>query len=111
WVALLRNRNPIYPKMPQNGLFRLIRQPIYVAFALTLWTVPTWTPDQLVVAIALTIYCLMGPLLKEARFRRIYGSAFDAYAERIPYWLPLPRTRSIPTHLATAASTSTSGLS
>jgi protein-S-isoprenylcysteine O-methyltransferase Ste14 len=94
WVALLRNSKPRYPKMPETGLFRLIRQPIYVSFALTLWTVPTWTPDQLVVAITLTTYCLMGPLLKEARFRRIYGSAFERYAQRIPYWLPLPRTRA-----------------
>ena len=91
WVALLRNRNPIYPKMPENGLFRLTRQPIYVAFTLTLWTVPTWTPDQLIVAVVLTSYCLIAPLFKEARFRRIYGSAFDAYAQVVPYWLPWPR--------------------
>lgn len=88
WVALLRNKAPSYPKMPERGLFRLSRQPIYVAFALTLWTVPTWTPDQFVVAIAFTSYCLIAPLFKEARYRRIYGSAFDAYAQRIPYWLP-----------------------
>jgi len=93
WVALLRNRIPIYPRMPETGFFRLTRQPIYVAFSLTLWTVPTWTPDQLVVAVALTSYCLIGPLFKEARFRRIYGSAFDAYARVVPYWLPWPRRR------------------
>ena len=69
WVALLRNKPAVYPKMPQNGLFRLSRQPIYVTFTLTLWTVPTWTPDQLVIAVALTLYCLIGPLFKEARFR------------------------------------------
>jgi methanethiol S-methyltransferase len=90
WVALVRNRNPTYPKMPESGLFRLTRQPIYVAFALTLWTVPTWTPDQLIVAVILTSYCLIGPLFKEARYRRIYGSAFDTYARVIPYWLPWP---------------------
>ena len=39
--------------------------------------VPTWTPDQLVVAGTLTAYCLVAPLFKEARFRRIYGAAFD----------------------------------
>jgi methanethiol S-methyltransferase len=88
WVALWRNKRPIYPKMPESGLFRLSRQPIYVAFTLTLWTVPMWTPDQLIVAIVLTSYCLIGPLFKEARFRRIYGSAFDAYARVVPYWLP-----------------------
>jgi protein-S-isoprenylcysteine O-methyltransferase Ste14 len=112
WVALLRNKKPIYPKMPENGLFRLIRQPIYVAFALTLGTVPTRTPDQLVIAIVLSTYCLMGPLFKEARFRRIYGPAFDAYAQRIPYCVPLPRTASSsPAGLTTRPRTATSGLS
>jgi protein-S-isoprenylcysteine O-methyltransferase Ste14 len=92
WMALLRNKRPVYPKMPERGLFRLSRQPIYVTFTLTVWTVPTWTLDQLVVAITLTLYCLIGPLFKEARFRRIYGSAFDDYARRVPYWLPWPHS-------------------
>jgi len=91
WWAVLRGRKPVYPAMPETGLFRHSRQPIYVAFTLTLWTVPTWTPDQLVVAITLTLYCLLGPRFKEARFRRIHGAKFDAYSQRVPYWLPWPR--------------------
>ena len=39
WLSLMQNIKPVFPDMPQTGLFRLIRQPIYVAFALTLWTV------------------------------------------------------------------------
>lgn len=35
WTALLHGRSPRYPPMPRKGLFRLIRQPIYVTFALT----------------------------------------------------------------------------
>ena len=93
WLALFRGRPPIYPPMPVKGLFRLVRQPIYLSFTLTLWTVPTWTPDQLVLAVTLTLYCLSAPLLKEARFRRRYGAAFDDYARAVPYWLPLPRRR------------------
>jgi protein-S-isoprenylcysteine O-methyltransferase Ste14 len=93
WWSVLRNRRPVYPDMPERGLFRLCRQPIYVAFALGCWTVPTWTPDQLAVATTLTAYCLIGPLHKEARFRSIYGARFDAYAARVPYWLPWPRRR------------------
>jgi protein-S-isoprenylcysteine O-methyltransferase Ste14 len=91
WWALIRNKKPVYPRMPDSGLFRLSRQPIYVTFTLTLWTVPTWTPDQLIVAVTLTLYCLIGPLFKEARFRRIHGAAFDAYCKHVPYWLPWPR--------------------
>ena len=53
WMSLLARIRPVFPDMPTQGLFRLIRQPIYVAFALTLWTAPVWTPDRLVLAIAL----------------------------------------------------------
>lgn len=88
WTALLAGRPPRYPAMPVTGLFSLVRQPIYVSFALTLWTVPTWTPDQLAVAVVLTAYCVFAPRLKERRYRRIYGEKFDEYARRVPYWIP-----------------------
>jgi protein-S-isoprenylcysteine O-methyltransferase Ste14 len=91
WGALILNRAPRFPPMPQTGLFRLVRQPIYVSFALTLWTVPTWTPDQLMLASLLTLYCVAGPVLKERRFTRLFGAEFAAYRARVPYWLPLPR--------------------
>jgi protein-S-isoprenylcysteine O-methyltransferase Ste14 len=88
WWALLRGRRPVFPPMPVTGLFRLVRQPIYVSFALTLWTVPVWTPDQLAVALAYTAYCLLGPLHKERRFARLFGPAWAAYRARTPYWAP-----------------------
>ena len=91
---MARHRNPIYPPMPTTGLFRLCRQPIYVAFALTLWTVPTITPDQLVVSLVLTAYCVVGPLFKEARFARQFGEPFARYQQNVPYWLPSPPSRA-----------------
>jgi ubiquinone biosynthesis O-methyltransferase len=89
WVALLKNVRPVYPKMPTSGLFRFCRQPIYVAFTLTVWTVPTWTPDQLFLATVLTTYCLIGPLFKEQRFRRQFGVEFAAFSRRVSYWVPM----------------------
>ena len=88
WMSLMARIRPVFPDMPTQGLFRLIRQPIYVAFALTLWTVPVWTPDQLVLAISFTAYCLLGPRLKERRFATRYGDRFDHYRARVPYRLP-----------------------
>jgi methanethiol S-methyltransferase len=73
---------------PPQGLFRLIRQPIYVAFVLTLWTVPVWTPDQLALAISYTAYCLLAPRLKERRFAKHYGIRFHHYRTAVPYVLP-----------------------
>jgi protein-S-isoprenylcysteine O-methyltransferase Ste14 len=77
--------------MPTRGLFAVIRQPIYVAFALTLWTVPVWTPDQLALAISYTAYCLLAPRLKERRFAARYGDRFARYRARVPYVVPKRR--------------------
>ncbi|MBR1135383.1 isoprenylcysteine carboxylmethyltransferase family protein [Bradyrhizobium denitrificans] len=88
WLSLAADRPPRFPDMPERGLFAIIRQPIYLAFALSLWTVPVWTPDQLAVALMLTAYCLLAPRLKERRFAQIYGARFRAYRARVPYILP-----------------------
>ncbi|WP_245624112.1 methyltransferase family protein [Jannaschia donghaensis] len=91
WFAMLRGRKPEFPDMPTGGLYRVTRQPIYLGFALTLWTMPTWTPDQLALATLWTAYCVLAPIHKERRFTAIYGDRFRAYRTRVPYWLPLPR--------------------
>ena len=95
WMSLLARIRPIFPDMPTQGLFRLIRQPIYVAFALTLWTVPVWTPDQLALAVGFTAYCLLAPRLKERRFAARYGARFNRYRAEVPYLLPrLPKDQT-----------------
>lgn len=88
WTSLARGVRPAFPDMPETGLFRVVRQPIYVSFAMTLWTVPVWTPDQLALAVSYTAYCLFAPMLKERRFAARYGPRFEAYRARVPYWLP-----------------------
>jgi len=88
WMSLMARSRPKFPDMPTRGLFRVIRQPIYVAFALTLWTVPVWTPDQLALAVSYTAYCLVAPRLKERRFAARYGQRFERYRARVPYVLP-----------------------
>lgn len=96
WMSLMQNIRPVFPDMPTRGLFGIIRQPIYAAFALTTWTVPVWTPDQLLLAIGLTSYCVLAPLLKERRFAQRYGARFADYQEKVPYMIPHPvgkRTR------------------
>jgi protein-S-isoprenylcysteine O-methyltransferase Ste14 len=91
WLAVARGRRPRHPPLPTRGLHGLCRQPIYVSFTLTTVTVPTWTPDQAVVAAVLAGYCVLGPRRKEARFERVFGEAFRRYRATVPYWLPWPR--------------------
>lgn len=97
WMSLMAARRPVFPDMPTDGMFRVIRQPIYVAFALTLWTIPVWTPDQLALAVSYTAYCVLAPRLKERRFAARYGDRFERYRAEVPYLVPrLARLRMSP---------------
>lgn len=88
WTAAWNDRRPDYGALPTEGTFRLCRQPIYLGFALTLWTGPVWTPDHLSIALLWTTYCVVGPVFKERRFAARHGSAFAEYRARVPYLVP-----------------------
>ena len=88
WLAVWKGERPRYPALPERGLFKACRQPIYLGFALVLWTGPTWTPDHLALAVLWSLYCIVGPLHKERRFLATYGEAFLRYRERTPYLFP-----------------------
>lgn len=89
WLSVLRGKNPSYSKdYSPKGCFLFCRQPMYLAFCLILWTAPTWTPDHLMLGLVWTAYLLVGPLHKEARYRKIYGESFIRYQSKVPYYLP-----------------------
>jgi protein-S-isoprenylcysteine O-methyltransferase Ste14 len=96
WGAVIRNRRPQLKPFPTHGLYRHTRQPVYVAFFLTLWTAPVWTPDRLLLAGVWTLYCWFGPLLKEHRYLRFQGDCFRRYQSLVPYWWPNARACPIP---------------
>lgn len=88
WWALFRGRPVRYGGLPTGGLFARCRQPIYLGFALVLWTAPVWSLDWLLLSSGWTVYCVAGPRWKEARWLRRHGEAFAAYRARVPYLLP-----------------------
>lgn len=88
WWALFRGKPVQYGAMPTGGLFARCRQPIYLGFALVLWTAPVWSLDWLLLALGWSAYCLVGPRRKEARWERLFGARFVAYRATVPYMLP-----------------------
>ncbi len=88
WTAVFKGRRPVYAPFPTHGLFRWCRQPVYLGFALILWTGPVWTPDRLALAILWTTYCIAGPRLKEMRYLRRHGEKFRRYQARVPFMAP-----------------------
>lgn len=88
WWALWRGRPVQYRGMPTGGLFQYCRQPIYLGFALVMWTAPVWSLDWLLLASGWTVYCVVGPRRKEARWLRWFGPRFAAYRATVPYLIP-----------------------
>jgi protein-S-isoprenylcysteine O-methyltransferase Ste14 len=88
WSSFLRGAPPVFRDFPTAGTFRLCRQPIYLGFALVLWTAPVWTADRVALALALTMYCAFAPIHKEVRYLERYGDRFREYRERVPYIFP-----------------------
>ena len=74
--------------LPTFGLFKLIRQPIYASFALTTWTTPNLTLDQLLIAVVFTAYCVIAPIFKEKRLEKRFGDKFTNYKSQVPYMIP-----------------------
>lgn len=91
WSAVARGKRPTYGDFPTHGLFRICRHPVYLGFALVLWTAPVMTPDGLLLAGIWTLYCAIGPRLKEARYRKLYDGRYQRYCEALPYILPSSR--------------------
>lgn len=88
WTAVFLGREVRYGGMPERGLFRACRQPIYLGFALVLVTAPCRSLDWLCLCVGWTSYCLVGPLLKERRWLRIHGERFLRYRSATPYMIP-----------------------
>lgn len=93
WFAVVRNRRPQYRDFPQHRSFAICRQPIYLAFTLILWTAPVWTLDRLLFASCWTIYCILGPRLKEKRYLKHFGARYRDYQSRVAYFLPWQNRR------------------
>ncbi|NUM56419.1 MAG: DUF1295 domain-containing protein [Candidatus Hydrogenedentes bacterium] len=94
WSSVVRGRKPQHNGFPTHGLFRVCRHPVYLGFALVMWTAPVLTLDGLALAAGWTLYCLIGPKLKEARYRGWYGDRYAEYCATVPYFLPrIPRAR------------------
>lgn len=91
WGAVAQGQRPHYRAFAPRGTFRYVRQPVYIAFALTLWTAPMWTVDHIVLAVVWTLYCVVAPRLKEQRYLAWYGERFERYRSLVPYWVPSTR--------------------
>lgn len=93
---MLLRRTTVIPKsqptaLVTGGVFRLCRNPIYLADAMVLaglillWDVPLAVPLLPLFVWVITTRFILG---EEAMLRATFGPAFDAWAARTGRWLP-----------------------
>lgn len=87
--------DPLHPDAASalvvRGIYRHTRNPMYLGFALALaaWALllaRPWAPAVLVLFVLYLNRYQIQP--EEAALRTRFGAAFDAYAARVPRWLP-----------------------
>lgn len=93
WSSVVRKKKPVYPGMPAQGLFKLVRQPIYLGFFLVILTAPVWTLDHVIITIIWGAYCFIGPIFKEKRFTHWFGTEFENYRKHVPYFFPFSKRK------------------
>lgn len=80
--------------MQTDGLYNWVRHPLYTGGLLLIWLMPAMTLNLLTFFIVLTIYLVVGARLEEKRLIHEFGKPYEAYQQRVPMLLPVPRRRS-----------------
>jgi protein-S-isoprenylcysteine O-methyltransferase Ste14 len=71
-----------------NGLYRVVRHPLYTFSLLILWLFPDMTVNRLVVFAALTVYILIGIFFEERKLLREFGQEYANYRSSTPMLIP-----------------------
>lgn len=89
------NGDPLpLPREPlqTDGVYRLVRHPLYLFSLMVIWPIPTMTEAYLGFCIGSTIYFVAGSYMEERRLLKAFGARYIDYQKRVP-WL-FPPTRS-----------------
>ena len=71
------------PAVIGDGMYALVRHPIYFAWLLLVWPTAAMTGTRLVFASVSTLYLCMAIPFEERDLRRTFGPAYAAYAARV----------------------------
>jgi protein-S-isoprenylcysteine O-methyltransferase Ste14 len=84
---------PIDPprKLVRAGLYRYVRNPMYVAVLVTLFGEALYFGSRTLAIYAVAVWVVFHAfvlLYEEPKLRRLFGAEYEAYSAAVPRWLP-----------------------
>lgn len=76
------------PKLVTDGVYRLVRHPLYFFSLLVLWANPVMGLSSLIFAIASTLYFWIGSIYEERKLQAYFGEAYGRYQQQTPRLIP-----------------------
>ena len=70
------------------GLYKRMRHPIYVAWAVIFWATPSMSTGHLFFAVVTTIYMVLAVFIEERDLVDHFGDAYRRYQETTPKFIP-----------------------
>jgi protein-S-isoprenylcysteine O-methyltransferase Ste14 len=91
WLYL-RGRN--YESLPFRVplLYKHVRHPLYIGWAISFWATPTMTAGHMLFAVVLTSYMGMAAIVEERDLVAHFGHQYKHYRQRVPMFIPRWRT-------------------
>ncbi|MBX2815006.1 MAG: hypothetical protein KTR24_03375 [Saprospiraceae bacterium] len=69
-------------------LYRFVRHPLYLGFAMILWCSPTMSMTHFMLSLGMTGYLYLGMYLEEIDLVREFGDRYLEYKKRVPQLIP-----------------------
>lgn len=84
----LRGREYVSSEFRVPGLYKWVRHPLYVGWALAFWSTPTMTLGHLFFAASLTVYMVLASKVEERDLVEYYGLQYEEYQRRVGAFVP-----------------------